>query len=120
MLELICLRIRRLKLSEVDLIAKLMVDKYPGEDIDAVREHVEWHLKGFPEFCLAAEEKGRLLGFIICHLHENSLEIEELYAVKGKEWIFKSLINEVLSRIPKVDTITIWIDNFRELIERLR
>lgn len=114
------MRVRKIKLSEIDLIARLMVKKYAGEDFDEVREHVEWHLKGFPEFCLVAEDRGRVVGFIICHLHENSLEIEELYAARGKEWVFKLLVNEVLDRIPKVDTVIVWIDNFRELVERLK
>ena len=114
------MRIRKINSSDVDRIVKLLAKKYPGEKIDDIREHTEWHIKGFPEFCLIAEKDGKLLGFIICHLHADSLEIEELYAVNGKEHVFKRLILEVLRRIPKVDTIIMWLDNFKELIGQLK
>ncbi|MEM3784096.1 MAG: hypothetical protein QXY88_03585, partial [Candidatus Bathyarchaeia archaeon] len=84
------------------------------------KEHTEWHLKGFPEFCLVAEEKNMIVGFIISHHHENALEIEELYAVKGYENVFGSLINEVLRRVPKVDNVTMEIDVFQALIRQLK
>jgi len=113
------MRIRKLDLSEANRIASLIAEK-TGERLEDVKEHTEWHLKGFPEICLAAEEEGRLLGFIICHLHTDSLEIEELYAEKGHEYVFKHLILEVLKRIPKVNTVTIWLEDFTELINQLR
>ncbi|RLG89220.1 MAG: hypothetical protein DRO15_01010 [Thermoprotei archaeon] len=114
------MKIRKIKLNEIDEIVKLLINKYPNEKIDIIREHTEWHVRGFPEFCLVAEENNEIIGFIICHLHTNNLEIEELYALKDKEWIYKSLILEVLNRIPRVNTITIWIDDFKELISQMK
>ena len=114
------MKIRKITLSELDQISRLLVEQFPGQEFDEVKEHTEWHLKGFPEICLAAEEKGEIIGFIISHLHENNLEIEELYAAKGHENTWKPLINEVLKKIPKVDTVTIWMENFRELIKQLK
>lgn len=114
------MKIRKLDLSELDQIVKLLVEKCPEEDVEEQREHTEWHLKGFPEFCLAAEEDGEIVGFVISHLHENNLEIEELYAKKEHENTWRPLLNEVLKRIPKVDTISVWIDDFQELIKQLK
>lgn len=50
---------------------------------------------------------------------EHTLEFEELYAAKGSENTWNPLINEVLKKIPKVNTVTVWIENFRELIKQL-
>ncbi|MEM2917153.1 MAG: hypothetical protein QXN63_02200 [Candidatus Bathyarchaeia archaeon] len=98
----------------------MLVEQCPERDFDEAMEHTEWHLKAFPEFCLAAEENNKILGFIITHLHENTLEIEELYALEGHENIWKSIIKEVLNKIPKVDNITVGIDIFQELIKQLK
>lgn len=113
------MKIRKIALSELDQISKLLVKQYPGQEFNEVKEHTEWHLKGFPQICLAAEENGEIVGFVISHLHEHTLEIEELYAAKGYENTWKPLINEVLKRIPKVNTVTIWMENFKELIKQL-
>jgi hypothetical protein len=40
--------------------------------------------------------------------------------VKGREDAWKPLINEVLNRIPKVDTVTMDVDGFKELISQLK
>ena len=114
------MKIRKIALSELDKISKLLVEQVPSQELEEVKEHTEWHLKGFPEICLAAEENNDIIGFLISHLHETTLEIEELYAVKGHENVWKPLIDEVLKKIPKVDTVTIWVENFKELIEQLR
>jgi len=114
------MKIRKITLSELDHISKLLVEQSPSQELDEVKEHTEWHLKGFPEICLAAEENSKIVGFVISHLHESTLEIEDLYAAKGREKTWKALIGEVLKRIPRVDTVTIWVDNFKELIEQLR
>jgi len=114
------MKIRKIALSELDKISKLLVEQYPGQEFNEVKEHTEWHLKGFPEICLAAEENNEIVGFVISHLHENSLEIEELYAAKGDESKWKVLIDEVLRKIPKVNTVTIWMENFKELVKQLR
>lgn len=114
------MNVRKIKLSELDNISKLLVELMPGREFDEAKEHTEWHLKGFPEFCLVAEDKNRIIGFIISHLHENALEIEELYAVKGHESVFKPLITEVLNKIPKVDNVTMEIDTFQALIKQLK
>jgi hypothetical protein len=114
------MNLRKIDLSELDHVAKLLVEQCPGRDLEEAKEHTEWHLKGFPEFCLAAEEDGEIIGFVISHLHENALEIEELYAAKGREDAWKPLINEVLNRIPKVDTVTMDVDGFKELISQLK
>jgi len=106
-------------LSELDKISKLLVEQYPGQEFDEVKEHNEWHLKGFPEICLVAEENDDIIGFVISHLHENNLEIEDLYAAKGHENSLKILISEVLKKIPKVNTVTIWMEDFTELIKQL-
>ncbi|NIW14419.1 MAG: hypothetical protein GWN31_10915, partial [Candidatus Thorarchaeota archaeon] len=50
----------------------------------------------------------------------STLEIEELYAAKDHENTWKPLISEVLKKIPKVNTVTIWMENFEELIKQLR
>jgi len=113
-------KIRKLDLSELDRIVKLLAEKCPEIDTEEEREHTEWHLKGFPEFCLAAEEGGEIVGFIISHLHENNLEIEELYAKKEYENTWKLLLKEVLKKIPKVDTVSVWVDDFQELIKQLK
>ncbi len=113
------MKIRKIDLSELDHIVKLLVEKCPKEDVEEQREHTEWHLKGFPEFCLAAEEDDEIVGFIISHLHENNLEIEELYAKREHEKSWKPLLKEVLKKIPRVDTISVWIDDFQELIRQL-
>lgn len=114
------MKIRKIALSELDQISKLLVEQYPGQEFSEVKEHTEWHLKGFPEICLAAEENDEIVGFIISHLHESTLEIEELYAAEGHENTWKPLINEVLKKIPKVNTVTIWMESFKELIKQLR
>ena len=114
------MKIRKIALSELGKISKLLVEQFPEQELDEVKEHIEWHLKGFPEICLAAEENDEIIGFIISHLHESNLEIEELYAAKGHENTWKTLINEVLKKIPKVDTVAIWMENFKELIKQLR
>ena len=114
------MKIRKIALSELEQISKLLVEQYPGQEFSEVKEHTEWHLKGFPEICLAAEEKNEIIGFIISHLHENNLEIEELYAAKGHETTWKTLMDEVLKKIPRVSTVTIWMENFKELIKQLR
>jgi hypothetical protein len=112
--------LRKIDLTELDRICKLLIEQCPERDPEEVKEHTEWHLKGFPEFCLAAEENGEIIGFIISHLHENDLEIEELYAVKGREDSWRPLIKEVLNRIPKVDTVTLDTDNFKKLVDQLK
>ena len=114
------MKIRKIALSELDQISKLLVEQYPSQEFDEVKEHTEWHLKGFPEICLAVEENYQVIGLIISHLHESNLEIEELYAAKGHENTWKTLINEVLKKIPTVDTVSIWMENFRELIKQLK
>ena len=114
------MKLRKIELSELDHVSKLLVEYCPGRDFEEAREHTEWHLKGFPQFCLAAEEEDKIVSFIISHLHENSIEIEELYAAKGREDTWKPLINEVLRRIPKVDTVTIWVDDFQNLVKQLK
>ena len=114
------MKIRKIALSELTQISKLLVEQSPGQELAEVKEHTEWHLKGFPEICLAAEENNRITGFIISHLHESSLEIEELYAARGHENTWKALMNEVLKRIPRVDTVAIWTDSFKELVQQLR
>lgn len=114
------MNLRKINLSELDRISKLLIEQCPDRDHEEAKEHTEWHLKGFPEFCLAAEEEGKIIGFIVSHLHENDLEIEELYAVKGREDTWKPLINQVLNRIPKVDTVTMDVDNLKELINQLK
>ena len=114
------MKIRKIALSELNEISKLLVEQHPSQELKEVIEHTEWHLKGFPEICLAAEENDEIVGFIISHLHESSLEIEELYAAKGHENAWKTLIGEVLKKIPKVDTVSIWMENFEELIRQLR
>jgi hypothetical protein len=113
-------RVRKINLSELEYIAKLLVEQMPGREFDEAKEHTEWHLKGFSEFCLVAEDKNKIVGFIISHLHENALEIEELYAVRGHENVFGPLITEVLNKIPKVDNITMEIDTFHALIKQLK
>jgi hypothetical protein len=112
--------VRKINLSELEYITKLLVEQTPGREFDEAKEHTEWHLKGFPEFCLIAEEKNKIVGFIISHLHENALEIEELYAVKEHENVFKPIINEVLNKIPKVDNVTMEIDIFQAIIKQLK
>ena len=114
------MKIRKIALSELGQISKLLVKQDPSQEFNEVKEHTEWHLKGFPEICLAAKENDEIIGFIISHLHEHTLEIEELYAAKGRENTWKPLINEVLKKIPKVNTVTIWMENFEELIKQLR
>lgn len=114
------MKIRKINLSELDQIVELLVEKCSEEDVEEQREHTEWHLKGFPEFCLAAEEGDKIIGFIISHLHENNLEIEELYAKREHENAWEPLLKEVLRRIPKVDTISVWVDDFQELIKQLK
>ena len=114
------MKIRKINLSELDQIVKLLVEKCPEGDVEEEREHTEWHLKGFSEFCLAVEEGGEIVGFVISHLHENNLEIEELYAKKEHENTWRLLLKEVLKRIPKVDTISVWVDDFQELIKQLK
>jgi hypothetical protein len=114
------MKLRKVSLSELENIAKLLVEQCPGREFDEAKEHTEWHLKAFPEFCVAVEEDNKILGFIITHLHENALEIEELYALGGHENIWKLLIKEVLSKIPKVDNVMIEIDIFQELINQLK
>ena len=114
------MKIEKINISELEDIAKLLVEQCPGREFDEAKEHTEWHLKAFPEFCLKAEEDGKVLGFIITHLHENALEIEELYAIKGHENVWKSLIEEVLKKIPKVENVMIEMDLFQELIKQLR
>lgn len=114
------MKLRKISLSELENIAKLLVEQCPEREFDEAKEHTEWHLKAFPEFCVAAEENNKILGFIITHLHENALEIEELYALGGHENIWKSIIKEVLNKIPKVDNVTIEIDIFQELIKQLK
>jgi len=113
------MKIRKIALSELDEISRLLIEQYPGQEFDEVKEHTEWHLKGFPEICLAAEESNKIVGFIISHLHENNLEIEELYAARDHEGKWKALIDEVLKKIPKVNTVTVWMENFKELIKQL-
>ena len=114
------MKIRKLDLSELDDIVKMLAERRPEIDIEEEREHTEWHLKGFPEFCLAAEEGDEIVGFIISHLHENNLEIEELYAKREHESTWKTLLKEVLKKIPKVDTVSVWVEDFQELIKQLR
>lgn len=114
------MKVRKINLSELEFIAKLLVEQTPEREFDEAKEHTEWHLKGFPEFCLVAEEKNRIVGFIISHLHENALEIEELYAAKGQEHVLKPLVNEVLSKIPRVDNVTMEIDIFQAIIKQLK
>ncbi|RLG75851.1 MAG: hypothetical protein DRO23_02690 [Thermoprotei archaeon] len=114
------MKIRKMSLADVDLVAGLLARKYPGENIGDIREHTLWHVKGFPEICLIAEDGGEIKGFIICHLHVNSLEIEDIYVAKGKEYLYKRLILEVLNRIPKVDTVTVWLNDFKELLKQLK
>lgn len=114
------MKLRKIELSELEHITSLLVERCPERDFDEAKEHTEWHLKAFPELCLAAEENKEILAFIIPHLHENALEIEELYAKKGREEIWKTLIKEVLSKIPKVDNVTMEIDIFQELIKQLK
>jgi len=114
------MKIRKITLSELDKISKLLVEQYPGQELNEVKEHTEWHLKGFPEICLAAVQNDEIIAFIISHLHENTLEIEELYAARGHENTWKTLMNEVLKKIPKVSTVTIWMENFKELVEQLK
>ncbi|NIW14418.1 MAG: hypothetical protein GWN31_10910, partial [Candidatus Thorarchaeota archaeon] len=48
------MKIRKIALSELDQISKLLVRQDPSQEFDEVKEHTEWHLKGFPEICLAA------------------------------------------------------------------
>jgi len=79
------MKIRKISFSELNKISKMLVEQFPGQEFNEVKEHTEWHLKGFSEICLAAEENNEIIGFIISHLHENSLEIEELYAAEGHE-----------------------------------
>jgi len=55
------------------------------QDLEDIKQHTKWHLKGFPEICLGVEENGKLIGFIICHLHTDSLEIEDIFVEKGFE-----------------------------------
>lgn len=114
------MNLRKINLSELDRISKLLIEQCPDRDPEEAKEHTEWHLKGFPEFCLAAEEDDKIIGFILSHLHENDLEIEELYAAKGREDTWKPLINKVLNKIPKVDTVTIDMDCFKELVNQLK
>ena len=99
------MKIRKITLSELDKISKLLVEQHPGQELNEVKEHTEWHLKGFPEICLAAEENDKIVGFIISHLHENT---------------WKTLMNEVLKKITKVSTVTVWMENFKELVEQLK
>jgi hypothetical protein len=114
------MNLRKIDLTELNCISKLLLKQCPERDPEEVKEHTEWHLRGFPEFCLAAEEHGEIVGFIISHLHENNLEIEELYAVKEREDAWKPLINEVLNKIPRVDTVTMDLDNFKKLVDQLK
>lgn len=114
------MNLRKINLSELDRISKLLIEQCPDRDPEEAKEHTEWHLKGFPEFCLAAEEDDKIIGFILSHLHENDLEIEELYAAKEREDMWKPLINKVLNKIPKVDTVTIDMDCFKELVNQLK
>lgn len=114
------MKLRKIELSELEYIAKLLIEQNPEREFDEVKEHTEWHLKAFPELCLAVEENHEISGFIIPHLHENALEIEELYAKKGLEKTWKILIKEVLNKIPKVDNVTMEIDIFQELIKQLK
>jgi len=113
-------KIRKIEFSELDRIVGLLAEKCPGIDVEEEKEHTEWHLKGFPEFCLAAEEGDEIVGFIISHLHENNLEIEELYAKREHESSWKLLLKEVLKKIPKVDTVSVWVEDFQELIKQLK
>jgi len=113
------MKLRKIHLSKLDTIAKLLVEQCPGREFDEAKEHTEWHLKAFPEFCLVAERENKIVGFIISHLHENTLEVEELYAIKGQESVWKSLINGVLTKIPKVDNVMMEIDLFQELVKQL-
>jgi len=113
-------KLRRIDISELDNITKLLVEQSPGREFDEAKEHTEWHLKAFPEFCILAEENNKILGFIISHLHENAVEIEELYAIRGREDVWKSAIKEVLNKIPKVDNVIIDIGIFQELIKQLK
>jgi len=112
------LKIRKIRLGEIEEIAGVLAEE-SGGDLEEVREHTEWHVKGFPEICLAAEQGGEVVGFVICHLHSDSLEIEDLYAREGYEHAYKALIEEVLRRIPPVDTVTIWMDDFKKILGRL-
>ena len=114
------MKIRKIEFSELDRIVGLLAEKCPGIDVEEEKEHTEWHLKGFPEFCLAAEEGDEIVGFIISHLHENNLEIEELYAKREHESTWKTLLKEVLKKIPKVDTVSVWVEDFQELIKQLK
>jgi len=114
------MKLRKINLSELENAAKLLVEQCPEREFDEAKEHTEWHLKAFPEFCVAAEENNKILGFMITHLHENALEIEELYALGGHENVWKSLVKEVLSKIPKVDNVMIEMDIFQELIKQMK
>lgn len=114
------MKLRKIELSELECITNLLIEQCPERDFNEAKEHTEWHLKAFPELCIAAEENKEILGFIISHLHENALEIEELYVKKGQEETWKLLIKEVLNKIPKVDNITMEIDIFKELIKQLK
>lgn len=104
-------KIRNMKVSDVDAVARLVASDHDASDYEKgyreAKEHTMDHLKIVPQHCYVVEtEEGELVAVMILHPQEKVFEIEDFHVkqVEENKEALALLKNKLMQYVETVET----------------